>query len=54
MRDECDLLDSIYLPSKYPLGSALPNFVPGTELCERCVSIVRRVCDSAADLLSES
>ena len=22
----CDLLDAVYLPSKYPLGSALPHF----------------------------
>ncbi len=28
--DECDLLDSIYLPSKYPFGSALPDFNPTT------------------------
>lgn len=26
--EECELLDSIYLPSKYPLGSALPRFDP--------------------------
>src|SRR5215831_9963467 len=26
--DECDLLDSIYIPSRYPLGSALPDFDP--------------------------
>ncbi len=23
--DECELLDSIYLPTKYPIGSALPD-----------------------------
>ena len=34
--DECDLLDSIYLPSKYPLGGALPNFEPDIEICQRC------------------
>jgi len=26
--DEIDLLDSIYLPSKYPLMSVLPRFMP--------------------------
>ncbi len=41
--DECDLLDSIYLPSKYPLGGALPNFEPDIEICQRCVAIAERV-----------
>lgn len=41
--DECDLLDSIYLPSKYPLGSALPDFEPDYEICERCISFVHQV-----------
>ncbi len=31
--EDCDLLDSIYIPSKYPLGSALPNFEPDEEIC---------------------
>jgi hypothetical protein len=26
--DEADLLDTVYLPSKYPLGSVLPAFEP--------------------------
>ena len=25
--DECDFLDSIYLPSKYPIGSAFHSFI---------------------------
>ena len=31
--DDCDLLDSIYLPSKYPFGSALPDFEPNRAIC---------------------
>jgi len=31
--DECDFLNSIYLPSKYPVGSALPDHDPGIEIC---------------------
>jgi HEPN domain-containing protein len=31
--DECDFLDSIYLPTKYPLGSALPFFNPDLDIC---------------------
>jgi HEPN domain-containing protein len=37
--EEADLLDSIYLPSKYPLGSALPDFEPDRAICDRCIGI---------------
>ena len=36
--DECDLLDSIYLPSKYPLAGVLPDFEPDTQICKRCIN----------------
>lgn len=49
--DELDLLDSIYLPSKYPLGSALPDFSPGEDICERCLTIAERVLESVSDSL---
>ncbi len=35
--DDCDLLDSIYLPSKYPLGSILPDFEPDMQTCRKCI-----------------
>ena len=41
--DECDLLDSIYLPSKYPLGGVLPDFEPDLEICTRCMAIAGRI-----------
>ena len=41
--EECNLLDAIYLPSKYPLGSALPDFDPDEEVCRQCVQIAERV-----------
>jgi HEPN domain-containing protein len=41
--EEVDLLDSIYLPSKYPLGSALPDFEPDRAVCERCVGVALRL-----------
>ena len=41
--EEGDLLDAIYLPSKYPLGSALPDFAPDEEVCRQCVQIAERV-----------
>jgi len=48
--EEADLLDSIYLPSKYPLGSALPDFEPDRIVCDRCVGIALRLKQSVAEL----
>jgi HEPN domain-containing protein len=41
--DEQDFLDSIYLPSKYPLGSALPDFYPDIAICRQALEIAVRV-----------
>ncbi len=41
--DDCELLDSVYLPSKYPLGSALPDFEPDEAIARVCLSIADRV-----------
>ena len=49
--DECDLFDSIYLPSKYPLGSILPDFEPDLQVCRQCIAAAERVRSSAADIL---
>ena len=48
--EECEFLDSIYLPSKYPLGSALPNFEPNEEVCRRSISIAEKVRGSIAHI----
>jgi HEPN domain-containing protein len=37
--EDCDLLDSIYLPSKYPLAGVLPHFEPDASLCSQCLSL---------------
>jgi len=50
--DDCDLLDSIYLPSKYPLGGILPDFEPDLQTCSKCVALAERVWDSVTSLLS--
>ena len=52
--DERDLLDSIYLPSKYPLGSVLPDFEPDAQMCRQCIAIAERVRSSAASVLSRN
>jgi HEPN domain-containing protein len=49
--DEIDLLDSIYLPSKYPLMSVLPRFMPDKKLCESCLAIVSSIKNSVLDSL---
>ncbi len=43
--EDCDLLDSNYLPSKYPLGSVLPDFEPDADVCRQCVRIAERVIE---------
>src|SRR3990172_3678328 len=49
--DERDLLDSIYLPSKYPLASVLPDFEPDEKICRSCIAIVQRVKESVLSIL---
>ncbi len=41
--EDCDLLDSIYLPSKYPLDGVLPDFEPDASLCRQCLSLAETV-----------
>lgn len=49
--DEADLLDTIYLPSKYPLGSVLPAFEPDARTAEHCLAIADRVLTAAASVI---
>lgn len=37
--EDCELLDAVYLPSKYPLGSVLPDFEPDERVARRCLDI---------------
>lgn len=48
--EESELLDSIYLPSKYPLGSVMPDFEPDEQVCKSCIAIAERVRESAIAL----
>lgn len=49
--DECDFLDSIYLPTKYPLGSALPLFYPDKSICKNSISLAERVIKEVNNLV---
>lgn len=41
--EECEFLDSIYLPSKYPIESVLPEYIPGPQICATALSLMHRV-----------
>jgi HEPN domain-containing protein len=43
LEEDCDLLDTIYVPSKYPMGSVLPDFNPDYETGSLCVEFAERV-----------
>ena len=49
--EDSELLDSIYLPSKYPLAGVLPDFEPDERTCENCIAIAERVRESVLALL---
>jgi HEPN domain-containing protein len=49
--DEMDLMDSIYIPSKYPVYSALPQALPNSTMCREALNIARRVKDLATEML---
>jgi len=49
--DECDFIDSIYLPTKYPIGSALPYFYPDKEICKNSILLAERVITDTLEQL---
>jgi HEPN domain-containing protein len=51
--DDCDLLDTIYLPSKYPIGSVIPDYEPDAEICGQCIEIAEQVEQSVKNILEE-
>lgn len=51
--EECDLLDAIYLPSKYPIGGVLPDFEPDFDLCKDCLKIAQYVEKKVEALLDD-
>lgn len=50
--EECEFLDSIYLPSKYPLNSVLPFYVPDQNVCEQGIAIAKRIFSEAKKILN--
>jgi len=37
--EDCDFLNSIYLPSKYPIGSVIPDYNPDDSVCTEALTI---------------
>jgi len=52
-QEHCELLDSIYVSSKYPLDSVLPDSPPNVGLCRQCVELARAVLAVAESVTSE-
>lgn len=50
---ECDLLDSIYIPSKYPVFSVLPDFIPDADICRTCLATAERLFTQAQILVRQ-
>ncbi len=51
-KDECHFLDSVYLPTKYPISSALPYFEPDMEICNDYLNIADRISNSVKKILT--
>jgi len=49
--DEMDLMDAIYVPSKYPIYSALPYTDPDSEICNEAIRIGRKARNLVAEML---
>jgi HEPN domain-containing protein len=50
--EECDFLDSIYLPSKYPISSVLPFYEPTLENCMQGINIGLKVMEDVRNKLN--
>ena len=46
---DCELLDSIFVGSKYPPESAVPENMPDAAICRQCIEIATRVLAAAAN-----
>jgi len=49
--EDCELLDSIYIISKYPLHSVLPESPPDVSTCQRCLDLARQVLSMAESIV---
>jgi HEPN domain-containing protein len=52
--EDCALLDSVFIPSRYPLFSILLDAMPDRETCEKCIRIARPVGKTMRSAIKES
>ncbi len=52
--DDCDFLDSIYLPSKYPMVNVLPFYEPNEEICQRGIKVAESVIQSVQNMINNA
>ncbi|MEB2355798.1 MAG: type II secretion system F family protein, partial [Ignavibacteriales bacterium] len=45
------ILIGLYLPTKYPIGSALPDFYPDEKICKESISFAERVLNDVNRLV---
>lgn len=50
--DDIDLMDTIYIPSKYPVYSALPHAMPNRSICNEALQIARETKDFILNILA--
>ncbi len=50
---EDEWLNTIFLPSKYPIGSALPDYDPGIEICTEAIAIASKVFKSVQEFFNK-
>jgi len=49
--DDCDFFDSVYLPSKYPVASVIPDFNPDKSMCNNAIKIGEYLFKTANEIL---
>ncbi len=49
--DDCDFLNTIYLPSKYPVGGILAGYDPDGNICQDAILIAEKVLASVEQIL---
>jgi HEPN domain-containing protein len=48
--EDCELIDTIYIPSKYPTQSVLPDFEPDQQISLQCLKLAKKARESLKPL----
>ena len=51
---ECSAFDAVYMDSRYPTESALPDFIPDRDMAQSFLTVAARVLASARKQIEES